>query len=83
VIEPWSPLVVDGIEISFESLTGGGFRVIAGGRDVGRLELVGESTELVAFRPGGEPLSTWNRFGGFMTTRFGSREVAARALLKP
>jgi hypothetical protein len=76
-------MVVDGVEISFESLAGGGFRVVASGRDVGRLELVRESTELVAFRPGGEPLQTWSHFGGFVTMRFGSREVAARALLKP
>jgi hypothetical protein len=79
--EPSPAMVVDGIEVSFAPLTGGGFQVLADGRDIGRLELVQESTELVAFRPGGEPLQAWSRLGGFVTMRFSSREVAARALL--
>jgi hypothetical protein len=77
------PIDVDGVAVCFLPLDGNGFRVVAEGREVGRVELVRGSTELVAFRPDGEPLRAPSPWGGPVTARFGSRSVAARALLKP
>lgn len=73
---------IDGVEVTFEPLGEGRFRVVAGGREVGTVELVSDATELVAYRPDREPLRRWSSFGGEITARFSSREVAARALLK-
>lgn len=75
-------IAVDGIEVSFVSDEAGAFRVVAGGREIGRVELIRDSTELVAYRPDGEPLRTRSPWGGSVTTRFSSRALAARALLK-
>ncbi len=73
---------IDGIEVSFVPLDGGGFRVEARGREIGKVELVRDSTELIAFRPDGEPLRAPSPWGGPITARFGSRSLASRALLK-
>jgi hypothetical protein len=79
---PEESIVVDGIEVSFDASSGDGFVAVAEGRVIGRLELVRDSTELVAFRPSGEPLRTRSRWGGEITARFGSRELAVRSLLR-
>jgi hypothetical protein len=71
---------IDGVRVVFEAAEGR-VRVFADGREIGSLELVRHSRELVAFRPDGEPLRTLSRFGGSITARFSSREVAARALM--
>jgi hypothetical protein len=73
---------IDGVEVSFVALEGGVFSLVARGREIGMVELVRDSTELVAFRPDGEPLRMPSRWGGSVTARFGSRSLAARALLK-
>lgn len=75
-------IAIDGVDVTFEPLGDGRVRVVADGREVGTLELVRDSTEFVARHPNGEPLRRWSSFGGEVTARFGSREVAARALLK-
>jgi hypothetical protein len=75
-------LDVDGVEVAFVPMEGGVFRLMAEGREIGRVELARGSTELVAYRPDGEPLRSPNVWGGAVTTRFGSRSLAARALLK-
>lgn len=75
-------LDVDGVEVAFVPLEGTGFRLMAKGREIGRVELVRGSTEIVAYRPDGEPLRSPSRWGGAVATRFGSRSLAARALLK-
>jgi hypothetical protein len=75
-------MVIDGMEVTFEPSKEGGWTALTGGRLIGRLLLVRGSTELVAFRPSGEPLRARSRWGGEITARFGSRELAVRALLK-
>jgi hypothetical protein len=82
VSEDLESVVVDGVEVAFAPLEGGAFRLTVQGRDVGSVELVRGSTQLVAYRPDGEPLRTPSPWGGAVTTRFGSRALAARALLK-
>lgn len=74
-------IVIDGLEVAFEPIGDGRFRLLAGEREIGRVELVRDSTELVAFRPDGTPIRRASAFGGDVTARFSSREVAARALL--
>ena len=75
-------IVIDGVEVSFEPVSEGVSRVLAGEREIGRLELADDSSEMLAFRPGGEPIRTHSKWGGSIPARFGSREVAARALMK-
>lgn len=80
-VAPEESIVVDGVEVTFDASSGDGLTVVADGRVLGRLELVRDSTEIVAFRTSGAPLRRRSRWGGEMTARFGSRELAVRALL--
>lgn len=75
---------VDGVEIAFEpeDEDGSAVTVLADGRRLGRLELVEEGSGLVAYRENGQAVQRPSPWGGPVTARFQTRELAVRALLK-
>jgi hypothetical protein len=76
-------LIVDGRPVRFLPESGNGWAVVTGAdeRLVGRLTLVEGGSGFIAFRADGSALTKPSRWGGAVTARFGSRELAARALL--
>jgi hypothetical protein len=78
-------LVVDGHSVRFLPESDGTWLVLTGEnqRSVGRLVLAENGTRFIAYRPDGRALTKPSRWGGTVTARFGSRELAARALLQP
>ena len=75
-------LDVDGEAVRFVSAEDGRLRVESDLRGcLGELELVRGGTGFVARRPDGEALMTASSWGGSVTARFASRELAVRALM--
>jgi hypothetical protein len=75
---------VDGTELEFVALEDGTLQVLAGpGRvEVGRLHPTEGATSFRAATPEGRFLQQPSPWGGPVTARFLTREIAARALLK-
>lgn len=74
---------VDGIEVRFEPTGEGRFAVTAGGRLLGHVSLVSGGSGFHAHRASGEAIERPSPWGGRVTARFASRELAARVLLEP
>ena len=74
-------IVVDGTSVRFVSSAGGALRVLADERDVGSLDPVADGDGYTAQGADGEPLTRPSQWGGRVTARFGSKELAVRALL--
>lgn len=79
-------LVIDGSRVRFVRSGDDSWRVIASGGedvlvDIGSLERVSDGSGFVARRLDGRALTIASRWGGAVTARYGSRELAARALL--
>lgn len=73
---------VDGVEVGFEPDGEGRFAVHADGRFVGHVQLVEGGAGLFAYRENGEAMQRPSPWGGRVTARFSTRELAARALLQ-
>lgn len=74
-------LVVDGLEVSVSSLEGNRFRLVSRDGEIGTLELVPGGAGFVARRPDGDSVKRPSPWGGEVTARFQTRELAVRALL--
>ncbi len=74
-------LIIDGLEVSFESGEHGALRVLTPEGEIGRLELTASGAGFIARLSSGETLTKPSRWGGSVTARFGTRELGARALI--
>lgn len=75
-------LVVDGVSVRFVPTGSEAMRVLADDVDIGSLEPAGDGSGYLARRAGGEPLTRASQWGGEVSLRFGSKALAARALLE-
>lgn len=75
-------LVVDGITVRFLPADGGRERVLVEGSDIGSIETVEDGSGYVARGSDGEPVTRASQWGGRVTARFGTIELAVRALLE-
>ena len=72
---------IDGREVEFTELGDGHLKVQADGVDIGELAPV-EARAFHAIDWAGERLTQPSPWGGAISTKFGTRELAARALLE-
>jgi len=73
---------VDGVEVDFEPEGEQRLAVHADGRLIGHVVLVSDGRGLYAYRENGEAIQRASPWGGRVTTRFATRELAVRALLE-
>lgn len=77
-------LVVDGVSVRFLPETEDTWSVVGDdGEMLGRLVLTQDRSRFVAYRADGDAVTKASRWGGRVTARFGTRELATRALLTP
>jgi hypothetical protein len=74
-------LVIDGTTVRFVPAAGGRLRVVAGDAGIGSIEPVADDSGYVARGRDDEPVTRASQWGGRVTARFGSKELAVRALL--
>lgn len=74
-------IAIDGVEVEVSRLDGNRFRLVSNEREIGSLELVPGGTGFIARRVNGDNLKRPSPWGGEVTARFQTRELAVRALL--
>ena len=75
-------LVVDGTPVRFVRVDKDGLRVLAGEVELGSLEAARGRPGYFARRSSGELLTRPSPWGGEVSARFGTKELAVRALLE-
>lgn len=74
-------LVIGDTSVRFVAGENDAWRVIVGGSDVGSLDPDPDGGGYTARGADGAPLTRASQWGGRVTARFGSKELAVRALL--
>ena len=74
-------LLIDGLEVRFETAEDGSLRVLTPDGEIGQLELMASGAGFVARLTSGDRLTKPSHWGGAVTARFGTRELGARALI--
>lgn len=72
-------LTIDGASVRFVPREDGRLQVTVDDRDIGSIEP--NPSGFAAFSASGDALTRPSRWGGRVTARFGSKELAVRALL--